>query len=266
MLAVLLFFAGVDAAGVGENEADTIQRAAAQLYAGGEPALAATLYHDLVVRGIEDAGLYFNLGQSYLASGEDARAAWALYSAQRLAPRNQAIRRANQQLYERLLPEQSGGAEKRILIRALATSDPTVYIDSVCGQWLTPDEHAGLAIALWFSFGFCAMWLLRRTETGARERILRRVMIASGLLCLVVTLLMVCRIYVAQNHITAVVIDNSTAVYAGPGTLYAVQSTVVRGSIVRIRQTRGAWAGIQPFEEERPGWIRNEAIWTVTVE
>src|SRR5213593_3374221 len=63
-----------------------------KLYEQGKFKEAADVYERLIDRGIEAPGLYFNLGNAWYKAGQNGRAVAAYLRAERLAPRDPAIR------------------------------------------------------------------------------------------------------------------------------------------------------------------------------
>ena len=246
-----------------QEDPGAIYALAARLYAGGEPRLAAQLYHELLAAGVEETALYYNLAQAYLDVDDLPRAAWALYNAQRLAPRNGQIRAERRATFEKLLLTKSALGKDVALTESFATFHAAVYADAVSEQWITVDEHAVVALVLWLAAGLCVALLISGALSPPQRQRLRSLTLSLGFVCLLTAILLAGRIMVARSFTTAVVVDASVAVRAGPGTLYDARAVLAGGSIVRIVQSRGPWAEIDPIDDDVAGWIRRNAVWQV---
>lgn len=171
--------------------------AANKLYEAGHHASAARLYEQIAAQGVDDAAVYYNLGNAYFQQGEVVRAVHSYEHALRLAPRDADIR-ANLEL-----------------ARAQATelaSQPDGPLEAVAhaAGWLTLNETAVLALAAWFVLGFVLL-ALSRVPAGKPRRVLRVAATATVALLLVALLVLGVRIYSEQMQPEGTVVLPSVA-------------------------------------------------------
>ena len=118
--------------------AQTALLSAAQLYTQGDYALAAQAYSQLIDQGYANVELFYNRGLAYYQAGEPAAALESLRTAAALAPRDAQIRAALAQVEAASPPALTAPANGLV-----------DQVNTVAGRWLTRDEMALLALALW---------------------------------------------------------------------------------------------------------------------
>jgi tetratricopeptide (TPR) repeat protein len=149
--------------------------AANALYESGHAAEAIQMYEQLVAQGVEDSGLFYNLGNAYYRQNDLGRALLNYELAARLAPRDPDIE-ANLALAR----TQAGISEPA------AADDPIHALAGVVDSWFSLNELAVVALGSWFLLFFL---LLLRRHLLRQSRLLK---VATGLLVLVTLLTGIC--------------------------------------------------------------------------
>ena len=157
--------------------------AANGLLARGEVALAVETYEQIAAHGVADASLYYNLGLARAQLGDTGRALQSLEAAYALAPRDPQVIAALESVREQIVT--AGG------VPVLSTDRPG--LDGVAARisrpWLTLDELALAALALWIVLAALLLTLIFM-RPGTRGRgLLRVAATALGVLLLAVLLL-----------------------------------------------------------------------------
>ena len=122
--------------------------AANRLYQVGNYHEAGRVYEQIINQGVQDSTVYFNLGNAYYRQGDLGRAIVNYQRAALLNPRDADIQ-ANLDLTR----EQTGivlGLENVLA----NVPGPLGLLPDLTGNWLTVNETAVLALAIWFLAGF----------------------------------------------------------------------------------------------------------------
>lgn len=119
--------------------------AANALVTAGHPAEAIAIYEQLVEEGVQDAVVFYNLGNAYFQAGKPNQAVLNYQRAARLDPRDSDIRHNLA-----LAREQAGLAVE-------PAQDPFHVLADLSQRWLTLDELALLALGTWFLLGFLTL-------------------------------------------------------------------------------------------------------------
>ncbi|GIK54557.1 MAG: tetratricopeptide repeat protein [Chloroflexi bacterium] len=225
LLGVLIFVPGV--------WADRGEMAAANvLAANGRTAEAIRAYENLVSQGMDDANLYFNLGNAYYQNGELGRAILNYRRAEQLSPRDPDIQH-NLARARGQAPDQFTPAPDTIVAIFLADT----------ADWLTMNETAVLTLLLWTVL-CVAIFVVRQLGHGRRRTLLKYSLLPLALLFLLSAFTLGSRLHTANTLKQAVVVAQVADVYAGPGTQYGGDFQLHDGAEVALYQTRGDWAQI----------------------
>jgi len=228
-------------------------QAAAQLYSQGAYEEAALAYQQLIDQGYADPALYYNLGLAYAQTGEQARAYWSLRNAQELAPRDKEIAQALTKVETALDNEtQTGDA---LLVTAQDT--PLAPVAELSRRWLTLDELAWTALALWSVFALALLAVLFMGKGARGRRVAQAFATVSGALLLVATLGLGSRL-VGLRQPSAIVVTNQVTLAAGPGDQYGGAATLQGGSEVSVLKQRGDWVEVEA--QDVAGWAPADAI------
>lgn len=174
--------------------------AANQLVAAGHYAEAVHLYDQLIVQGVQDAALYYNLGNAALSLGDASRAVAAYEEAAALAPRDADIR-ANLALARQQARSQDNMPSTHVL-GGLA---------DVTSRWLTVDELALLALGAWLTLGlmvFAYLWL----QPERRTAVLRVAVAMVSLVVLTTAGMLVSRMTTPQLAVPATMMGQQAEV------------------------------------------------------
>lgn len=160
----------------GTVQADRRAMAAAnELVAAGHYDQAGAIYQQLLDQGVEDAAVFYNLGNVAMLQGDASRALVLYEQAAELSPRDADIRHNLA-----LAQEQSGETSDSSALGVLAV------VAQASRSLLTVNELAMLALGAWFLLGFLVL-VYRHFQPGQRPQALR----FAGMIALVVVVLSV---------------------------------------------------------------------------
>jgi tetratricopeptide (TPR) repeat protein len=220
-----------------------------QAYTAGDIDTAVALYEEALDRGVHDAVLYYNLGNAYARQGQLGRAILSYLRAQRLAPRDAALRGNLEWVrsHTRDLELQEGGGSP--VIAALLS-----FV-----QRLSLDEWSLLLAAL--------VWILCGTAAHARWRggvsvAQRRILLTQAALLLIVAMIVGGRWLAEEGRRQGVVVADEVEVRSGPDTTFPVVFRVHDGLVLSVRDEREGWAQIG-LGGAWVGWVPRASVATV---
>lgn len=223
-------------------DSNTLQTANA-LYSNGRYAEAIRAYETLVDQGVDDAALYYNLGNAYYQSGDLGHAILNYRRAEQLAPRQADI-----QHNLALARQQTGTA---------APTVPTTFVASyltTIAPTLTLNETAVIALGLWTAV--CGLvWAIRRQESGKRRTALQYSLVPVSLLLLLAVFTLGGRLHTANQLPNAVLIAQTADLHSGPGAQFASDTQLSGGAEVTLYQTRGDWSQIGLPGSATRAWV-----------
>ncbi len=218
------------------------------LYERGEYAEAAQQYEALIGLGYLDAAVYYNLGNTYLESGDLGRAILNYLRAQELSPRDPDII-ANLDL-----------ARSRSVDQLQAESDSLVASVSDFGRrWATAGEFGLAALLLWAVVGLAVGALILR-PVMRRSAILRSGAAGAFVLMLVSMVVLLSMLYANPYDNTGVVTARTVEVLSGPGTQYREEFALHSGAQVRLVDSRHGWLQVALPGGELQGWLPSHTI------
>lgn len=156
--------------------------AANELLAAGHIDQAGVIYQQLLDQGVQDAAVFYNLGNAAMLSGDPSRALALYEQAADLKPRDGDIRHNLA-----LAREQAGvasGSDARGLLASVAQASRSL---------LTVNELALLALGAWFLLGFLVL-AYRHFQPGKRPQALRLAGMIALLLVVVSAVALVSRV------------------------------------------------------------------------
>ena len=219
-----------------------------QRYERGEFAEAAQQYEALTGAGFRDAAIYFNLGNSYLESGDLGRAVLNFLRAEELSPRDPDII-ANLDL-----------ARSQTVDQLQAEGDSLVASVADFGRrWATTTEYGLAALLLWVVVGLCVGALIIRPTMG-RKSIFRGGAIFAFLAMLFPLVLLLSMVNSNPYENTGVVTARTAEVLSGPGSQYAEEFALHSGAQVRLVDSRQGWLQVALPGGELRGWLPSHAI------
>ena len=231
-----------------ESSAIDVMARANESYERGEYVEASRQYEALIDRGYSDATLYFNLGNSYLESGDLGRAILSYLRARELSPRDTEIRDSLEL------------ARGMTVDRVVAEGGTPVESVSYFGQrWATRNELGIAAILLWAASGaaVCALiiWRVFRLRS-----ILRAIGALATLATVTMFLLVVSMTYANPYDTTGVVTAVAVEIVSGPGPQYSEEFTLYSGAQVRVTDSRHGWLRIELPGGELQGWAPSHTM------
>ncbi len=231
-----------------ESSATHLMARANDRYERGEYAEAAEQYEALIDRGYSEAALYFNLGNSYLESGDLGRAILNYLRARELSPREMDIR-DNLEL-----------AREMTVDRVVAEGDSLVESVSYFGhRWATPDELGTAAILFWAASGL-AIGALMMWRVFPLRRVLRTVTAFATTAAAILLLLVVSMTYANPYDNTGVITAAAVEIVSGPGPQYPEEFALYSGAQVRVIDSRHGWLRIELPGGELRGWVPSHTI------
>jgi tetratricopeptide (TPR) repeat protein len=217
-----------------------------QAYQKGNPTEAVALYKSLQQSGVEDAALYFNLGNAYAAQGQVGEAILSYVRALRLSPGDEDIR-ANLSIARR---------------HAAETAEPprvgplAVLREEQAAGSKTPTELAQTAFIL-YSVGVALLMAAVLLRRRGRQS-LARVGFVGALFVGGIAAVFAVLSWQQANHFAedkrAVVLVSNTPVRRGPIETAESLYSLPTGEVVSIEERRGQW-GLLRVQERPDGWV-----------
>ena len=217
-------------------------------YERGEYAEAAQAYEALIDLGYRDAAVYYNLGNTYLESGDLGQAVLNYLRAEELSPRDPDLL-ANLAL-----------ARSRTVDQLEAEGDSLVASISDFGRrWATTGEFGVAAILLWAA-GALAVGALILWPAMPRRAIVRGGAIAAFAAMLAPLLFLLSMLYSNPYENTVVVTVGTIEVLSGPGPQYPEEFALHSGAQVRLVDSRHGWLQVALPGGELHGWAPTHAL------
>lgn len=231
-----------------EPSAAEMMAEANQRYERGEFAEAAQKYEALTGAGFRDAAIYFNLGNSYLESGDLGRAVLNFLRAEELSPRDPDII-ANLDL-----------ARSQTVDQLQAEGDSLVASAADFGRrWATTTEYGLAALLLWAVVGLSVGALVIRPAMR-RRYILRGGAVIAFVAMLFPLVLLLSMLYSNPYENTGVVTAGTVEVLSGPGPQYGEEFALHSGAQVRLVDSRQGWLQVALPGGELQGWLPAHTI------
>jgi hypothetical protein len=196
------------------------------LFEAGALRAAADSFAARAAREPGDPAHWYNLGATLYRAGADGKATGAWTRAARLAPRDQAIRRA---------------------LRLLPAPDPVSEALLHVG-WATPVEWAFVAVAGWI-----LLWAV--VALGGRRRLLITLLGAAA----AVAVLLGAIEWQRRDRSVAVVIADAAPVRAAPYGGASAAATVPAGGALLVGRSYGPWREVRRRDGIH-GWVLGEEI------
>lgn len=248
------------------NPASTFEQANA-LYEAGDYEKAAGVYQQLVSAGVENADLYYNLGNAWYKAGEIGRAIVNYERARRLAPRNDDIA-ANLELARSLLRDRQFVDDSHWLRRIIMWPHDN----------LSTRETFVLGSVFYFLLMLALLGLIFRRSAFV-TRVYPLLSVASPgrllgldrtqdfILAIGVTFLLTAftgisawaKVEEETGRNRAVVVQEEVAVYSGPSDDSTLQFKIHEGTEVHLAGARTKWAQVR-LPGGLSGWIRTGAV------
>ncbi len=227
---------------------DRLFREANTAYTRGKYADARQRYEQIVVRGLHDERLYYNLGNTYFRQGQLGRAIWAYEKALRLAPDHTETK------HNLVLARQT--VKSRVRDKVIGAQKPGRWQRLV--QYFSVTAAAGWFFSLWYlAFGLAVTVIL------LRPGVLRASLIGLAVLVLLVSMgfgqIYYARIQLAEGIHHAIVLDDKVGVREGPQAITKKSFDIHAGLKVQIAIREDQWVKIR-LANGLEGWVRSASI------
>lgn len=219
-----------------ENSRELFQKAN-RYYDSGDFKSAIRTYQQLLDRGINDAIVYYNLGNAYFRDKQLGEAILYFRKAHRLSPRDKDIE--TNLNYSRLF----------VIDKIKISPNFSSAFTGKILNWGTVNEFTFLTFL--FYLGSASLGVVAFFK---REKIIKRALAVFLALFLVLMFFALVKISRDSQWQEAVVISSSVEVYSGPGKEFTLQFTGHEGLEVKIEQTKDDWYLVSLPNGAR-GWL-----------
>lgn len=219
---------------------------AARAYADEDFARAADLYQDALDQGLDNAVVHYNLGNARFKEGELGRAIASYLRAERIAPRDGAIRTNLQRARAQVKDLELSGGPLPPVLRPFQW----IYRRMSANEWLQ------VALVLWILLAGLRILAHWRPLPRGRLRPATAVLVGASLLGFLIGGVRYRQDFLVDR---AVVVSEEVEVRSGPGSGYNLAFRVHEGLAVRVAEDRGDWVRID-LGGELVGWVRSSAL------
>lgn len=241
---------GLVSGGVARADAtdDRLFREANTAYTRGKYAEARQRYEQIVLRGLSDERLYYNLGNTYFRQGQLGRAIWAYEKALGLAPGHTEAK------HNLILARDT--VKSRVHDKVIGVGRP--------GRWTRLVQRFSVSsAALWFFALWYLAFGLAVTVLLLRPGVLRAALIGLAVLMLLLSVgfgrLYYARIQLADGVRHAIVLDDKVPVREGPQAITKKSFDVHAGLKVQIAVREDQWVKIR-LANGLEGWVRTTSV------
>lgn len=237
----LLLWAGETLA---QDDLPNLANQASAAYMAGDPTTAISLYESLIVAGVRDSTIYFNLGTAHYTVQNFGQAVLNFRRAQLLTPRD---------------PDLTTNLARVRAQRLDIQGDETALVDTLAAltaSLFTLNEVGWIVLVVWLIFFvlIIASLLRPRLRDG-----LRIPLVIFGIVVLAALMLFGSRLYINSARPAAVAVAEVVTVMSGPGEDYLPIDELHSGAEMRLLELRGEWLRFV-LPDGRQGWAQAEAI------
>ncbi len=222
--------------------------AANQLYQAGNYGSAISIYEELIFKGVDDAVVFYNLGNAYYQSGELGRAVLNLQRAALLDPRDADI-----QANLNLVRAESGAMD------IPSAAGPVQSLANLPRSWLNLNETAILALGAWFLFAFM-VYNARLSKPGTLRSLFATLALFSLLVVIASTVSLGSRVYSDHNFPSGVVVAPMVTLSSKPQSEDLTKWHLPGRTEVNLLDTKGDWAHLSLPGKSVEGWIPVESV------
>lgn len=222
--------------------------AANQLYETRNYGAAIMVYEELITQGVDDAAVFYNLGNAYYQSGELGRAVLNLQRAALLEPRDPDI-----QANLALARAESGA------IGIPTAAGPIHSLANLTRSWLNLNETALLALGAWFVLAF-TIFTARLTKRGVLRNLFQYLALFLLLFVIASSLSLGARLYSDHNLPSGVVVAPIVTVSSSPEGETLTKMQLFGGTEVNLMEMQGDWAHMSLPGKSIEGWIPVESV------
>ena len=216
-----------------------------RLYEHEQYTEAIRVYQELVLNGIDDAAVYYNLGNACYKNNDIGCAVLNYRRAQRLQPRDPDIS-ANLTL-----------ARAQTLDRM--ELEPKIFpsfVYTLLSDWNTADESALIALVAWITLCLAISGLI---WVGRSQAWMRLIILVSAAFFLMAAASLGIHMVQIFGPPQAVIQVESIEVRSGPAESYITQFQLHAGAEIQIIETRSGWLRIQA-PGNLQGWAPAESL------
>lgn len=246
-VALLLVVTAIVPAAAGAQSAEQWFSEANGQYQKSDYAAAEQSYRRLLAQGLENASLYYNLGNACFKQKKLGEAIYYWEKALRFAPGDSDIR------------ENLNLANLMIVDRIEVPQDPVpVRLLTRLVHYFTLGRESVIAFVLFLLANlFFALYLVLK-HPGWTYRAFVASMIMAAL-----TLLLACslawKVYEQENQKQGIVVEQKVDIKAGPGQENVTVVTVHEGIKVRVRGETGGWLQVS-LPNGWSGWVQRNTV------
>ena len=242
LIIVTVFFGSLLGSVVAQTAGDEFERGNS-FYRDGKFDQAAAAYEAILRQGVGSAAVYFNLGNSYYRLGKTAPAILAYERALRLRPNDPDVRH-NLELVNLKTADRIEPLPELFFIEWLRTVSSYVPLQST--TWIFALEWLVLFASL------AALYLLSNPFI---QRLLRNLTIASLIMLIPVTVLLVTQIADQRVRNDAIVTTLIATAKTSPDSQSLDAFVIHEGLKVKLSDSLGDWVKIV-LADGKVGWIR----------
>ncbi len=221
-------------------------RQANQDYLQGDYAKAVAGYEQALKAGWDNGHLHYNLGNAYYQSGRLGPAVFHFLQARLRLPRDEDVA-AN-------LSTAIRRTEDLLEWESLSPLASVLFWLEDFNFW----EH--LQALFWLYLGLWATLVWELFRPGPRPRLVRRVLLGLGVVCLVSTL---ARWHLERGQPFGVVIPPSVEARTKDQGFSGTTFRLHEGTVVRILEQGESWVTIE-LPDGRKGWVTRDQLWIST--
>jgi hypothetical protein len=248
-LLLLVTLIGINNLADGKNSADQqAVNAANQLYQAGNYGSAISIYEELIFQGVDDAVVFYNLGNAYYQSGELGRAVLNLQRAALLEPRDADI-----QANLNLVRAESGAMDFP------NAAGPVQSLANLTRSWLNLNETGILALGAWFSFAFM-LYNARLSNPGSLRSMFSYLALFALLVVMACTVSLGSRVYSDHNFPSGVVVAPIVTLSSTPQSEDLTKWHLPGGTEVNLLDTQDDWTHLSLPGKSVEGWIPVESV------
>ncbi|MGC8928157.1 MAG: hypothetical protein ACP5QK_09580 [Myxococcota bacterium] len=200
-------------------------------------------YREIADRGVEDANLFFNLGTSYLYSGEYGNAIYWYYRTMLLNGISEDIKRNIRLAVE--------GLEEEGIVYSGA--------DSILFDYIVKYYHPALSVVFIILINLLFFILILKRFLLIKRGMKALISVLS-LLVIILTLFVGLRFTFVHLQTRGIIIVKTADIKEGPSEVYKTLSQINEGMMVRVKERYQDFLLIEVPDSKRKGWVLSEQV------
>lgn len=204
-----------------------------EAYKAQDYSRALQLWEHCQQAGMQNADLYYNLGNAAFRTNKIGKAIWAYESALKLDPTNEDALANLKFAQNQTVDKVDRGEEENPVLKALWKMHHLFSLDTQL--WI-------LVVFAWISAAiYVALHWIRRT---ALRNLLFVKLFGIGILASILVLDTAAKIYNQETETFGIVLTKTADIMSGPGESYQVLHELHEGTKVEVREIREGWANV----------------------